>query len=68
MILTKAQMEEFRKATMPLMKWLNDNCHPHYSVIVESGVAELVEGHCVARFDPNYEMDPNDVDSESYRF
>lgn len=35
---------EFRKACEPLVKWLNENCHPHVKVIVEPTGAELVEG------------------------
>jgi len=30
----------------PLIKWLNDNMHPHATVIVDSMRAELVEVVC----------------------
>lgn len=37
-------MEDFEAAVKPLMKWLNDNHHPHTTVIVTGIAAELVEG------------------------
>ena len=46
MILTKEQSEEFKEASKPLVKWLNENCHPHVTVIVTPGRAELSEGIC----------------------
>lgn len=36
--------EEFENAVKPLMDWLNDENHPHMSVIITSQNAELVEG------------------------
>ena len=35
MELTKEQQIEFKEATKPLIKWLNDNLHPHVYVLVE---------------------------------
>lgn len=46
MILTEEQIKEFEVAAEPLIKWLNDNCHPHCKVIVENDSAELVEDSC----------------------
>ena len=43
----KLRLTEFREAVMPLMQWLNDNCHPHCTVIVDSERAELMEGQTV---------------------
>ena len=40
----KEKMQSFEDAAKPLVKWLNENCHPHTTVIVEPGGAELVEG------------------------
>ena len=37
---------EFEDLVKPLMQWLNDNHHPHVSVIVTGQNAELVEGLC----------------------
>jgi len=44
MIITKEQSGEMLEAAKPLIKWMNDNCHPHTKVIVETDRAELVEG------------------------
>jgi hypothetical protein len=44
MILNKEQMENFEMVTRPVIKWLNDNCHPHVVAIVDCGRAELAEG------------------------
>lgn len=44
MILTKRQREEFEAVARPLIKWLNENCHPHVTVIIKPGRAELTEG------------------------
>ncbi len=49
MTLTDEQHESFKEAAKPLIKWLNENCHPHVKVIVTPIDAELVEGTCVAR-------------------
>ena len=46
MILSKEKINEFQEAARPLIKWLNDNCHPHVTAIVEPGSAELAEGVC----------------------
>jgi len=40
----KERMESFQEAAKPLIKWLNDNCHPHHTVIVTTTNAELNEG------------------------
>jgi len=46
MIATKEQRAEFEKVTRPVIKWLNDNCHPHITVIIDVSSAELHEGVC----------------------
>lgn len=46
MILNKKQQNKFEALTRPIMKWLNDNCHPHVLVIVTPANAELVESVC----------------------
>ena len=43
MILTDEQIKSFEEASKPLIKWLNDHCHPHVVVVVDSGRAELTE-------------------------
>lgn len=44
MILTQEERDSFEAAAKPLIKWLNDNGHPHCTVLVASTCAELVEG------------------------
>jgi len=44
MVLTEAQIEEMKKAATPLVKWLNENCHPHVTVEVTLTGAEASEG------------------------
>ena len=51
MILTAKQIEEFKEAAKPLVKFLNDNCHPHVTAIVTSTRAKLEEGLCVVKLE-----------------
>jgi len=44
MILTKEQKEDFEKAARPMMKYLGKNHHPHVTVIIDNGRAEILEG------------------------
>lgn len=44
MVLTEEQRQEFEALSRPLIKFLNDNCHPHVTVLVTPGSVELVEG------------------------
>ena len=44
MVLTSTQHAEFCEVAKPLIKWLNDNCHPHCSIIITTTHAELLEG------------------------
>ena len=44
MILNEQQRKEFEAAARPLIEWLNKNCHPHVTAIIEPGRAELTEG------------------------
>jgi len=52
MIMTEQQLKTLREAAMPLMQWLNDNCHPHVKIIVDSEHMELLEGLATARREP----------------
>jgi hypothetical protein len=52
MILTDQQLKTLREAAMPLMQWLNDNCHPHCTAVVDSEHIELLEGLATARREP----------------
>jgi len=44
MVINKKQREAFHKAAKPMIKFLNDNCHPHCHVTIDCGRAELSEG------------------------
>jgi hypothetical protein len=44
MTLTPKQQSEMLEAAKPLIKWLNDNCHPHYEATVTTNSVELMEG------------------------
>lgn len=46
MILSKEKISEFEIISRPLIKWLNENCHPHVNVILCTNRAELMEGIC----------------------
>lgn len=39
-----AKTQEFENIVRPLIKWLNENHHPHTTIIVEPNGARLVEG------------------------
>ena len=43
MILTSEQAQAMLEAAKPLMKWLSENCHPHYSATVDAGSVEVFE-------------------------
>lgn len=49
MILTPDQRESLLEAAKPLIKWLNENCHPHCQVRVDCDSAELSEGIATAK-------------------
>lgn len=44
MIISDEQYGELLEAAKPLIKWLNDNGHPHMTAIVDCVSVELVEG------------------------
>jgi hypothetical protein len=46
MIATQEQLREFETITRPVMEWLNRNCHPHVTVIIEPTRTQLLEGIC----------------------
>ena len=43
MSLTEEQREAFDKAVKPVIKWLNENSHPHTKVVIDAVSAELLE-------------------------
>lgn len=42
--MSNVNSDTFKEASLPLIKWLCENVHPHHSVIVTSVGAELLEG------------------------
>jgi len=44
MKIPQVQRLEMLKAAKPLMDWLEQNTHPHCTIILDSTKAELVEG------------------------
>jgi len=46
MILSEKQRKEFEEIARPMLRFLNDNCYPHVTVIITPTNAELTEGVC----------------------
>jgi hypothetical protein len=44
MILNEKQRQEFEEVVKPVIKWLNNNCNPHNTIIIDNTNAELVDG------------------------
>lgn len=44
MTLSEPQQHEMLEAAKPLIKWMNENCHPHCTAIVDQTRIELMEG------------------------
>ena len=42
--MTNEQQQEFEAITRPVIEWLNANCHPHVTVLIEPTGAMLSEG------------------------
>jgi hypothetical protein len=42
--MTEEQKKSFEDAVKPLMKWMNENIHPHAVVVVNHDSAEILEG------------------------
>ena len=51
MILSKGQIDKFEEASKPLIKWINENCHPHVTAIVTCNSSEILEGSATIRCD-----------------
>lgn len=43
MILNKEQFDSLLEAAKPLIKWINENCHPHCSATIDCGSVKLAE-------------------------
>ncbi len=46
MFANEEQRNELEKLTRPIIKYLNDNFHPHITVVINTVGAELLEGIC----------------------
>jgi len=46
MITNIEQQQELEKLARPIMQFLNENFHPHVTVIITPTSAELLEGLC----------------------
>ena len=57
MLLTVAQIVEMKEASMPLMEWLERNCHPHVRAIVNGAQVEIVEGLAMASRVEHHDFD-----------
>ena len=42
--MTSEQKEEFERLARPLVEWLNNNWHPHVTVLITPIHAEIMEG------------------------
>jgi hypothetical protein len=42
------RVKELEALSKPLIKWLNENFHPHVTVIITPTSTELLEGLCAA--------------------
>ncbi len=42
--MTEEQEKSFEEASKYLMKWMNENIHPHAVVVVNHDSAEILEG------------------------
>lgn len=51
MRITEQQNKEMLEAAKPLIKWLNENCHPHCAARVDQNTIELTEGIASNRTD-----------------
>ena len=44
MTFTEEETKEFREITLPVIKWMNEHCHPHSKVTVTQTAAIVWEG------------------------
>jgi len=47
------EMKEFEKIVRPVVEYLQQNYHPHASIIITQTNAEIVEGVMALPFEPN---------------
>lgn len=44
MNISEEQRAEFERIAKPVIEWMNNNCHPHTTVVITTTTAELSEG------------------------
>mgnify|MGYP001565337026 CR=1 FL=1 len=49
MIMTEKERSEMLEAARPLIKWMNEHCHPHLKAVVDNTTIELLEGIATGR-------------------
>lgn len=42
--MTAQQQQEFEAITRPVIEWLNNNCNPHVTVVIQPDSAVLSDG------------------------
>lgn len=42
--MNKEKRNEFIKVVEPVIKWMNENLHPHHTIVIDCTTAELLEG------------------------
>lgn len=42
-MMSDQQREEFEAVTRPVIEWLNKNCHPHVTAVIDTTHAQLSE-------------------------
>lgn len=45
--MNKYDEKSFMELTDKVIEWMNNNCHPHHTIIITSTHAELLEGQLV---------------------
>jgi len=51
MKITEKQRLEMLEAAKPLIKWMNENCHPHTEANIDCNTVTLTEGIATVRTD-----------------
>ena len=49
MLLKEKQAAEMLEAARPLIRWMNENCHPQYTALVDCVRVELLEGVAIEK-------------------
>ena len=60
MILAHGQLNEMLNAAKPLIKWMNENCHPNFEAVVNQTSVELLEGIAMNRTEEFLIDEPKD--------